>query len=651
MNNEQLQSLLTEAEHLNNTGNPHQAEILIASLLSDHELESNPHLFLHAMAVMIRSLLDQGRATDALPYAETSMDVASQNHARYWEAKAHTNLAMITEYTNPDDSVLPHYRDAENIFKELGAKKEQALVTGNIGNHYKNKSDYSKALEYYRTAIAIEKEIGNYEGIARHSMNIAVLYRNLGDLVSAIRYHQNVIEIAQHLQNNNLMLGHCYLNVGIIYSDLSNTDTAIYYYHEAMHLFEELGNKYLLSKCYGNLANLYRNAGEYSRAFELYHQAIAINKELEMPDSLSVNTGNLGLMYFAQHEYDKALDCLLQAYQFEGINGNRKNQAGWKANIASIYGTKSFHGYDLSKSKEYVLESITISEEVGAKSQLVELYKNLAEINEAQNDTQEAFANFKKYHYLDSQLHSDEAVKQSQQMEHYRKVQESEYEQEIKVARHQATQELLHNVLPPSIAHRMIEGEKLIAEKLPSVSVLFADIVNFTKLSQRITAEELVEGLDTIFSSFDILAEKHGLEKIKTIGDAYMVVSGAPEPRADHAEAMAEFALEMVQAMKEFTSKTTGEKIQLRIGIHSGEVVAGVIGKKKFAYDLWGDAVNTASRMESHGEAGKIHISDDFRIAVETCRGTSLHTIEFIERGEMEIKGKGMMKTYFLERA
>ena len=103
-----------------------------------------------------------------------------------------------------------------------------------------------------------------------------------------------------------------------------------------------------------------------------------------------------------------------------------------------------------------------------------------------------------------------------------------------------------------------------------------------------------------------------------------MVVSGAPEPRTDHAEAMAEFALDMLEAMKEFTSKTTGEKIQLRIGIHSGEVVAGVIGKKKFAYDLWGDAVNTASRMESHGEAGKIHISDDFRTAVEMCRGASL---------------------------
>jgi class 3 adenylate cyclase len=197
----------------------------------------------------------------------------------------------------------------------------------------------------------------------------------------------------------------------------------------------------------------------------------------------------------------------------------------------------------------------------------------------------------------------------------------------------------------------MLDGTKLIAEKLPSVSVLFADIVGFTKLSQRITPEQLVEGLDKIFSAFDTLAEKYGLEKIKTIGDAYMVVAGAPEKREDHANAMAEFALEMVEAMKEFSSQSTGEQIQLRIGIHSGEVVAGVIGKKKFAYDLWGDAVNTASRMESHGEAGRIHCSSEFTEELLRTVLPAKAGIHFAERGELEIKGKGKMRTYFLEIA
>jgi class 3 adenylate cyclase len=248
-------------------------------------------------------------------------------------------------------------------------------------------------------------------------------------------------------------------------------------------------------------------------------------------------------------------------------------------------------------------------------------------------------------------------------MEQRRQTAENEKRAAVSQAKHQATEELLHNVLPPGIAGKMLDGTTLIAEKLSDVSVLFADIVNFTKLSQSISPEELVEGLDRIFSEFDALAEKHGLEKIKTIGDAYMVVSGAPVPRADHAEAMAVFALEMVEAMKQFRSISTGGEIQLRIGIHSGEVVAGVIGKKKFAYDLWGDAVNTASRMESHGEAGKIHCSEDFAMELRVrseglraegdilqlvIRNSSLVTLR--PRGGIDIKGKGMMKTYFLER-
>ncbi|MFZ1572295.1 MAG: adenylate/guanylate cyclase domain-containing protein, partial [Candidatus Kapaibacterium sp.] len=202
------------------------------------------------------------------------------------------------------------------------------------------------------------------------------------------------------------------------------------------------------------------------------------------------------------------------------------------------------------------------------------------------------------------------------------------------------------NVLPISIANRIINGENLIAEKLSNVSVLFADIVNFTKLSQSISPEQLVDGLDRIFTAFDLLADKYNLEKIKTIGDAYMVVAGAPLPRNDHAQAMANMAIDMIEAMKQFTSITTGEPIQIRIGIHSGEVVAGVIGKKKFAYDLWGDAVNTASRMESHGEPNQIHISQDF---YNELISSNLFSIDnFIDRGKMEIKGKGVLKTYFL---
>lgn len=204
----------------------------------------------------------------------------------------------------------------------------------------------------------------------------------------------------------------------------------------------------------------------------------------------------------------------------------------------------------------------------------------------------------------------------------------------------QKVEALLLNILPPSIAKLLQQEAGAIAEKFDAVTILFADIVKFTELSTRVSPQELVSILNTIVCRFDLLTEKHGLEKIKTIGDAYMVVGGVPLSRPDHAEAIAEMALDMQEAIAQFNTEYL-TNLSLRIGINTGPVVAGVIGIKKFTYDLWGDAVNTASRMESHGIPGKIQVS-------ETTYHLLQHQYKFEERGAIEIKGKGEMTTYFL---
>ncbi len=201
-------------------------------------------------------------------------------------------------------------------------------------------------------------------------------------------------------------------------------------------------------------------------------------------------------------------------------------------------------------------------------------------------------------------------------------------------------EELLLNILPSPIAQRLKLAESTIADSFASVTVLFADLVDFTKISAQIPPTQLVDLLNRIFSQFDQLSEKHGLEKIKTIGDAYMVVGGLPTSRPDHAEAIAEMALDMQQAMVRF-KRHDGEPFRLRIGINSGPVIAGVIGMKKFAYDLWGDTVNVASRMESQGVAGKIQVT---AATYEPLKDKYC----FEERGITPIKGKGEMMTYWL---
>jgi class 3 adenylate cyclase len=202
------------------------------------------------------------------------------------------------------------------------------------------------------------------------------------------------------------------------------------------------------------------------------------------------------------------------------------------------------------------------------------------------------------------------------------------------------SERLLLNILPEAIASQLKNGHATIANSFTEVTILFADLVGFTQLAEQLSPSELVEFLNQIFSCFDALTEKHHLEKIKTIGDAYMVVGGIPIERGNHAEAIANMALEMQAAIDEFNHQSQ-EQFKIRIGINTGPVVAGVIGTKKFSYDLWGDAVNTASRMESHGLPGMIQVSQS---TYEKLQGK----YQFQERGVIPIKGKGQLKTYFL---
>jgi adenylate cyclase len=202
------------------------------------------------------------------------------------------------------------------------------------------------------------------------------------------------------------------------------------------------------------------------------------------------------------------------------------------------------------------------------------------------------------------------------------------------------SERLLLNVLPAPVAARLKRGDAVIADRFSEVTVLFADLVDFTRSSDQSTPERVVQVLDDLFTAFDRLARDHGLEKIKTVGDAYMVAGGLPEPRPDHAEAVAEMALALREEATHHRDPA-GRPLAVRVGIDSGPVVAGVIGTSKFSYDLWGDTVNTASRMESLGVADRIQVTDRaYRRLRDRYR--------FERRGPIRVKGKGELLTWFL---
>ena len=208
-------------------------------------------------------------------------------------------------------------------------------------------------------------------------------------------------------------------------------------------------------------------------------------------------------------------------------------------------------------------------------------------------------------------------------------------------AEHARSEALLYNLLPEEIAARLkVQPDQIIADSLPKVAILFADIVDFTPRAARLPPEEVVGFLNTIFSAFDELAEKHGLEKIKTVGDAYMVAAGMPSPVGDPVHRVAAMALDMRQAVDRLSAEFA-EGLEVRIGLHAGPAVAGVIGNRKLFYDVWGETVNTASRMESHGEPGQILVTMSAKEELDDA-------YEFEPRGIVEVKGLGKVETWFL---
>lgn len=219
----------------------------------------------------------------------------------------------------------------------------------------------------------------------------------------------------------------------------------------------------------------------------------------------------------------------------------------------------------------------------------------------------------------------------------YREIQRTEA---LLQREHQRSRDLLDNILPNSVAKRLLEGHTVFADSADDATLLFADLVGFTRLAGKLPPSELVNLLNDVFSQFDRIVERHGLEKIKTIGDEYMLAGGLPRPRSDHAQAVADAALDMLTMINDMNDRSE-HSLELRVGIHTGEVVAGVIGSRKFSYDVWGDTVNTASRMQTHGLPGHIQITEETAHRLQP-------EFELARRGTIRVRGKGRMPAWFV---
>jgi len=480
--------------------------------------------------------------------------------------------------------------------------------------------------------------------LAYNRLNVISIDRGAYPL--ALQQAERALHFSERIGNSvriALLLG----NIGIIYMRLGNNEKALEYYHKALPILEEQGNKKGVGGMILNIGMVYEGTKNHEKALENYRHALSIFEEIGEQAAAATATSNIGIVYGGLGEGGLMIEyCMKALGMFEDV-GEKFGISFVTGNIGGHYAYRGNVLYSPEKAEEYQLKALQITEEIGSKPLLSVRHKALADFYEQEGEWEKFAVHYKKYHEVEMELINEESKKQVLQFEHRQEVALLQREQEV-------TDMLLHKFLPsPIVAEVKQKGDQLLVERYDSVSILFADLVGFTKLSLKIPPTVMVEMLNLVFTHFDTIIKNHGGHRLRTMGDGYFAILGAPDRHADHTRRIAQAALDM-QAGLELPERImqqlpAGTTIQVRIGLNCGEAVCGLVGGlEKWQYDAYGDTVNTASRMESHGVPGKIHCTEEFKHAVETLHATSL---QFIRRGDMEIKGKGMMSTYFLEKA
>lgn len=517
------------------------------------------------------------------------------------------------------------------------------------GVSWANRTDYSQTLDYYKRALEIYEQIGNPSGIAFALNNVGTIYDKQGEYPKALEYYIQSLEINEEMglkYESAVALS----NIGIIYMKQGDFAKALDYNLKSLEFNEQLGHKNEAAVSISNIGSIYQIQGDYTKAMAYYNQSLEINEQIGQQSGIASALNNIGELYQIQGDYSKALDYCHRAYELSlSIESLEIQQHG----CSCLYGTYKAIG-DGNKALQYyelvvVLEDSLHVEDISKKLQQMEFEKamfkdSLANVQEArliQEAHEEEIRQQEKIRNISLGVGAFFVLLAGSLYIRWSYIRKSKALLQIEKDR---SENLLLNILPKEIAQELKETGKAAPKNYESVSILFTDFKGFTKLVASIPATTLIFELNEIFSGFDEIVDEIGVEKIETIGDAYMAASGLPRENSDHALRCVEVAFRMLKFLEQ-RNKNSEIIWNMRIGINSGPVIAGVVGKKKFAYDIFGDSVNTASRLESNGQVGKVNIS---HATYELLKNNSDYAFE--NRGKIEAKGKGKIEMYFVSK-
>ncbi len=613
---------------------------------------------------------------EGVKYGQQGLDLANKLQWNKGAAMANSSLGNCYLGRSDYPKAVEYFREVLKTDQETGNKKGVINVTTNIGQAYGQQGNYTKALEYFFLALKMAEETGDKTAVASNTCNIGSVCQMQQNYPQALEYFMKAIKLSEDLGDKQALI-RATINIGTIYFWQKNDEKALEYDFMGLKMAQDAGLSVAIAKCYANIGNVYTDQKNYTMAITFMLKGLKIDQEIKDKYAEGFLLKNIGFAYLEiLHD-----STFRSSHSASLTKGSGELSSGPYKPDETIPAGKAAR---IQKAMEYLQQALSIAKDINQLDIQMDCYEGISEVYQLKGDLKNEILNFKKYSAAKDSIFSKDNTQQiakinaenEYNLKHQADSLKTDAKEKITALQlhrqrsyiwfgvagiallmgfsffllkaqrrsefeRKKSDELLLNILPAEVAAELKSTGISEAKYFDRVTVMFTDFVNFTKASELLTPKELVNELHTCFKAFDEIVSKYGIEKIKTIGDAYLAVAGLPVADPHHAENIVGAAVEIVAYMKTRQAKIGDKAFEVRVGIHSGNAVAGIVGVKKFAYDIWGDTVNTAARMEQNSEAGKINIS-------ETTYELVMGKFSCQYRGEIDAKNKGQMKMYFV---
>ena len=600
-------------------------------------------------------------------------------------------LNVLADHLNRSQpsKTIEYGNEARVLAEELNFEKGLAFALKNIGQGYFNQGNYVEALLNWEQSLRIFESVHNESAAANLLSNLGSTHFYMGNEVKAVDYLLRSLTVSEKI-GDSLRMATCLMNIGAMYSTIpGNIDNSLPYFHRALSICESIKYVAGIGMVSFNLGDFYFQKEHYDSALFYFEKSLKDQALIDVAASLN----SIGNIYAVREEFSAAIKYQMEALEIAERIDAKLEMANIYLGLASTYQKQGNNEAAIS----YFEQAKNTATEIESHYELKDAYEGIAKVYAELSD----FKNAYKYQTLlretEKKIYSIETDDKIKTLQFSYEIDKKESEIEIlektseieglQIERQKTaiyagaigviililmglglysrykyvqrtkkiieiekdkSETLLLNILPSEVAAELKEKGESDAKEFENVSVIFSDFKGFTSISEHLSAQELVAELNTCYKAFDKIITSYGIEKIKTIGDSYMAAGGLHTPGTSTTKDVIMAGLEMQAFVEERRGDHESQDktfFEMRVGIHTGSVVAGIVGVKKFQYDIWGDTVNIASRMESSGEIGTVNISvTTYNLVKEE------EDLLFEQRGQIEVKNKGMVEMYFVKK-